>query len=232
MGPSVPADVAEALGWTGVEWPAIDADALDRMSNAYNVYAGEVDSARMDADTAATALMADNSGPAADAFAGYWGHVSSSQLVGVYNASKELVTGFTNAATEVRTAQQEAEVHLRTLRDKIASLRAEGRLPPDGAPHDLYEIDVARKALTTRFDAMAAKVAGLLRTAQDLGGLDALAHKGTELNERGLEPAAPAADSAAPAQSRLLSTPPGGSAEPSAAPRSNISSALDPKGGL
>jgi hypothetical protein len=227
VGPSVPADAAEALGWTGVEWPAIDADALDRMSNAYNVYAGEVDGARMDADTAATGLMADNSGPAADAFAGYWGQVSGSHLVGVYNASKELVTAFSNAATEVRAAQQEAEGHLRTLRDKIASLRAEGRLPP-GAPHDLYEIDVARKALTTRFDAMKTKVAGLLQTAQDLGGLEALANKGAELNERDM---APATDSTAPAaQSRLPSTPPAGSGATPAS-RSNIASTLDPNGG-
>ncbi|MGC0419339.1 hypothetical protein [Embleya sp. AB8] len=130
MGSTVPADLAEALSWTGVQWPAIDADALDRLSIAYNVYAGEVDSARMDADVAATEVMADNSGPATDAFAGYWGQVSGSHLVAVFKASKQLVTAFTNATTEVRNAQTEAEGQLRTLRDKIATLRAEGRLPP------------------------------------------------------------------------------------------------------
>lgn len=227
MGVTVPADVADALAWTGVEWPAIDADALDRMSDAYNVYADEVDAARMDADAAATGVIGDNSGPAADAFAGYWAQVSGSHLVGVFNASKELVTALMNAATEVRTAQQEAEDHLRTLRDKIASMSAEGRLPP-GPPRDLYEIDTARDALTTRFDAMATKVAGLLRTAQDLGGLDALAHQGAQLSEHGMEPPAPAADPAAPVQSRLLATTPAG---PPETYRSNITSVMDPNGG-
>ncbi|MGW9207760.1 WXG100-like domain-containing protein [Embleya sp. NPDC055664] len=221
MGSTVPADLAEALSWTGVAWPAIDADALDRLADAYNNYASEVDTARMDADAAATDVMGDNSGPAADAFASYWGQVSGSHLVAVFNASKKLVTGFRDSATEVRNAQNEAGEQLRTLRDKITMLRAEGRLPPDRPIGDTYEVSSARTALTSRFDAMAAKVAGLLRTAHDLGGLEGLTHESTRLNESDMEPAPPASPPA---------TDPAGSGGPTMAPQSKITSVLNPNG--
>ncbi|MFE3206066.1 hypothetical protein [Embleya sp. NPDC059237] len=221
MGTAVPPELAEALGWTGVEWPAIDAQAWDAMADAYNVYAGEVDAARMDADAAATEVVNANKGSAVDTFAGYWGQVSGAHLVGVFNAAKEMVGAFRNAAIEVRNAQSEGEGHLRTLQQKVAGLRAEGRVPPAGPPGDIYEVSSARAALEHCFQAMTDKVGALLGTARDKGGLAGLTHQSGELVDRDLEAAAPTAPASAGAS-------PAGHAP---AARTKIAATMDPGGG-
>ncbi|MGC0419338.1 hypothetical protein [Embleya sp. AB8] len=68
---------------------------------------------------------------------------------------------------------------------------------------------------------MTNKVAGLLQTAHDLGGLQALTAESTQLGERDMEPAAPAPPPADPA----------GSGGPIVAPQSKIAATLAPNGG-
>lgn len=172
---SLPPELVPTLALTGLEWPEVDADALEEIAASYRAYAVEVDAAREDADYAADTVLADNAGPATDNFAAYWSRVSGDQLTGIVTASGALAKGYTDAAQGVRETLAVALGEIRALHDTIQAAVYHGQFPTDpGEQAADHRVLNATTRIKAAFDEVGVRLAATLRTAYADSGMERL----------------------------------------------------------
>ncbi|MFI8459439.1 hypothetical protein [Kitasatospora sp. NPDC085464] len=111
MGESTAAKAVQKL--TGMWWPDADADKLRKAADAWEAMATAVDNVTAPTSQAATAIVANNHGPAIEAFGKFWGQYYGGQGTGwlpdIAAACRNLAKALRDFAAEVDKAIKKLE---------------------------------------------------------------------------------------------------------------------------
>ncbi len=124
MGVVLPDELAWLLDLIGVHWPNVDEDEFNEMADSLRSFADEVDNGRASSVVAVQRMIAENIGPATEAFEAHWNKLNGKHLHNLAEAARMLATALDGVALVIAGAKGAAIVQLGILAGEVAAAQA------------------------------------------------------------------------------------------------------------
>ncbi|MEU7155250.1 WXG100-like domain-containing protein [Streptomyces chrestomyceticus] len=124
MGVVLPDELAWVLDLIGITWPNVDEDEFREMADSMRDFACEIDNGRTDSLAAVQRLVAENAGPATEAFSAHWDKVSGKHLHNLAEGGRLLATALDGAAVVISGAKVAAIAQLAIMATEVIAAQA------------------------------------------------------------------------------------------------------------